>query len=132
MPLTRDYRETFLARARRDPKFRTLMLASGVRCLLTGEVVVAKLALRDYIEVTIGYDKLGELTNTPPESLSHMFGKKGNPSATDLLKVINCIRQHEGIQFEVKVVPAEVEDEYEYEGEIEVAADVEAEVAATR
>ena len=107
-----------------------MLLTSSVRCLLGGEVNVAKSILRDYIETTMGYGKLAALDDAPPESLAFMFGKKGNPSATDLLKVIIHIQQHEGIQFEVKVVPAEVEDEYEYEDGIE--ADVEAEVAATR
>ena len=132
MPLTRDFRETVRERARCEPRFREMLLESSIECLLGGEVNVAKIVLRDYIETTISYDDLGELTNTPPESLAFMFGKKGNPSATDLLKVIVHIQQHEGIQFEVKVVPAEVEDEYEDEGETEVVADVEAEAAATR
>ena len=109
MSPTVDYRETILERARCDPKFRELMLVDGVQCLLGGEVNVATIMLRDYIEVTIGYEKLGQLTDTPPESLACMFGKKGTASASDLLKVISCIQQHEGIQLEVKVVPAEEE-----------------------
>ena len=113
MPPTRDYRETILERARCDPKFRELMLVDGVQCLLGGEVNVATIMLRDYIEATIGYEKLGTLTSTPPESLACMFGKKGTASASDLLKVISCIQQHEGIQLEVKVVPAEAEEEVE-------------------
>ena len=91
-----------------------MLLTSGVQCLLNGEVNVAKVVLRDYIETTMGYERLGQLTDTPPESLACMFGKDGNPSASDLLKVIGCIQQHEGIQLEVKVVPAaEAEEEVE-------------------
>ena len=111
MPLTRDFRETVQERARREPEFREMLLTSGVQCLLNGEVNVAKVVLRDYIEATIDYEKLGTLTSTPPESLACMFGKKGTASASDLLKVIGCIQQHEGIQLEVKVVPAEEEVE---------------------
>ena len=113
MPPTIAFSEIVVDRARRDPEFRELMLTSGVQCLLAGEVVVAKLTLRDYIEATIGYEKLGALTSTPPESLACMFGKKGTASASDLLKVISCIQQHEGIQLEVKVVSAEAEEEVE-------------------
>ena len=113
MPPTVDYRETILARARRDPEFREGMLMEGVQCLLAGEIDVATIVLRDYIETTIGYEKLGALTSTPPESLACMFGKKGTASASDLLKVISYIQQHEGIQLEVNVVSAEVEEEVE-------------------
>ena len=93
---------------------------------------MAKSILRDYIETTMGYDKLAALDDAPAEKLASMFQNENTATADDLLKVIVHIQQHEGIQFEVKVVPAEVEDEYEDEGEIEVAADVEAEVAAAR
>ena len=49
MPLTRDFRETLQARAKRDPAFRKGLLKEGVKCLLTGEVKVAKILLRDYL-----------------------------------------------------------------------------------
>ena len=111
MPPTIAFSEIVVDRARRDPEFRELMLASGVQCLLAGEVVVAKLTLRDYIESTMGYEKLGDLTDTPPKKLASMFENEAIVTADDLLKVIVHIQQHEGIQFEVKVVPAETEVE---------------------
>lgn len=52
MPLTRDFRETVQARAKRDPAFRKGLLKEGVKCLLTGEVKVAKILLRDYLNAT--------------------------------------------------------------------------------
>ncbi|MCY4083126.1 MAG: hypothetical protein OXF54_22990 [Caldilineaceae bacterium] len=33
-----------------------------------------------------------------------MFGPSGNPHARNLVEVISCIQQHEGMQFEVKAV----------------------------
>ena len=113
MPLTRDFRETVQERARREPEFREMLLTSGVQCLLNGEVNVAKVVLRDYIETTMGYERLGKLTGTTPESLSCMFTDRGNPSAGELLEVVSHIQQHEGIQLEVKVVSAEAEEEVE-------------------
>ena len=104
MPLTRDYRETILARARRDAEFRELMLLDGVQCLLAGDVKVAKLTLRDYIEATVGYEKLGKLTRRPPEHLSRMFGDECDPTAGDLLEVVCGIQRHEGVRLEVHAV----------------------------
>ena len=104
MPLTRDFRETVQERARREPEFREMLLTSGVQCLLNGEVNVAKVVLRDYIETTMGYEKLGKLTDTPAESLACMFGENGSPSASDLLQVVSHIQQHEGVRLEVHAV----------------------------
>ena len=59
MPLTRDFRETVPARAQREPAFREGLLKEGVECLLAGDVDVGEILLRDYIEVTIGFEGLG-------------------------------------------------------------------------
>ena len=127
MALTVDFREIVQDRARREPEFREMLLASSVECLLGGEVAVATIILRDYIETTISYEKLGALTGTPPESLAFMFENERTTTEADLLKIVRCMQQHEGIQFEVKVVPAETEEEEE-EAEVEV----EMETAAAR
>ena len=104
MALTRDFKETVLARARRDPAFREGLLKEGVECLLAGDIDAGKIVLRDYINATIGFEELGALTNKPPKSLMRMFGPAGNPYARNLFEVIGRIQQHEGVQFEVKAV----------------------------
>ena len=104
MPLTRDFKETVQARAERDREFREGLLKEGVECLLSGEVEVGKIVLRDYINATIGFEELGSLTGKPPKSLMRMFGPSGNPYARNLFEVINRIQQHEGIQLEVNAL----------------------------
>ena len=104
MPLTRDFKETVQARARRDPAFREGLLKEGIECLLAGEVDAGKIVLRDYINATIGFEKLGSLTNKQPKSLMRMFGPHGNPHARNLFEVISRIQQHEGVQLEVTAV----------------------------
>ena len=74
MPLTRDFKETVQARARRDPAFREGLLKEGVECLLAGDVDAGKIILRDYINATIGFEELSSLTNKPSKSLMRMFG----------------------------------------------------------
>ena len=102
MPLTRDFKETVQARAERDREFREGLLKEGIECLLSGDVEVGKIVLRDYINATIGFEELGSLTGKPPKSLMRMFGPSGNPYARNLFEVISQIQQHEGIQLEVK------------------------------
>jgi hypothetical protein len=60
MPLTKDFRETILARAKRDPEFRHRLLRECLACLIDGEIAVGKFILRDSINATIGSIALGE------------------------------------------------------------------------
>ena len=53
MALTRDFKETVQARARRDPAFREGLLKEGVECLLAGDVDTGKIVLRDYLDATV-------------------------------------------------------------------------------
>ena len=107
MALTRDHKETVHARARRDPEFRGYLLTGGFEHLLAGDVGVAKMSLRDYIIVTVGFEKLGVMTGRPAESVTHMFGPEGDPRASDLFEVIACLLRHEGLAVQVSTVPAE-------------------------
>ena len=104
MPLTRDFKETVQARARRDPAFREGLLKEGVECLLAGDVDAGKIILRDYINATIGFEELSSLTNKPSKSLMRMFGPNGNPYARNLFDVISRLQQHQGVQLEVKAI----------------------------
>ena len=104
MALTREFKEMVQDRAQRDPAFREGLLKEGVECLLSGEVDVGKLVLRDYINATIGFERLGSLTKKPPKSLMRMFGPNGNPQARNLFEIISHIQRHEGVQLEVRTV----------------------------
>ena len=101
--LTRDFRETILARARRDPEFRDGLLTEGIECLLEGEVDTGKAVLRNYINATIGFDGLAAQSNIPAKSLMRMFGPNGNPQSTNLFGIIAHIQRHEGIHLNVTV-----------------------------
>lgn len=101
MGLTRDFRETVLSRARRDPEFRVSLLTESIQCFLEGDVEIGKAVLRNYINATMGFDELSTQTGKPPKSLMRMFGPNGNPQAHNLFDVISNIQQHEGIRLEV-------------------------------
>ena len=104
MPLTRDFKETVQARVRSDPEFRRALLKESVESLLEGDVDTGRAVLRDYINATIGFEALGQLTGKPPKSLMRMFGPAGNPQARNLFEVINHLQEREGIRLEVQVV----------------------------
>jgi hypothetical protein len=102
MPLTRSFKETVLARTRRDPAFRDALLTEGVEALLAGDVDTGKAVLRDYINATIGFDRLGKATGTPPKSLMRMFGPQGNPNARNLFSVIGELQRTSGVNLRVR------------------------------
>ena len=109
MALTRDFHETVRARARRDPEYRGCLLKEGVQCLLAGEVDVAKIILRDYVEAMIGFEQLGTMTGKPPESLRRMLDLESTPHVSDLLEVLARILRHEGLALQVSTIPGNLE-----------------------
>ncbi len=102
MTLTRDFKETIRARARRDPRFRAELLKAGIQCLLSGDVEAGKTVLREYINATIGFDELGAVTDKSPKSLMRMFGPRGNPQARNLFEIIGYLQENEGLRLEVR------------------------------
>ena len=93
MALTKEFKETVKARAERDPAFREALLAEAVEQLLAGRLDTGKAVLRDYINATVGFDKLAKATGTPSKSLMRMLGPKGNPRASNLLTVIGKLQR---------------------------------------
>ena len=77
MPLTRDFKETIQERASRDAGFREALLKEAVDALLSGDVETGKTVLRNYINATVGFDKLATVTKKSPKSLMRMLGPKG-------------------------------------------------------
>ena len=93
MALTKEFKETVRARAERDPAFREALLAEAVEQLLAGQLDTGKAVLRDYINATVGFEKLAKATGTPSKSLMQMLGPKGNPRASNLLTVIGELQR---------------------------------------
>ncbi len=101
MALSRDFKDTVMARARQDPDFRQGLLTEAVECLLAGDVDAGKILLRDYVNATIGFPELGRLTNKKDTSLMRMLGPKGNPASRNLFEIIAQLQKQEGIRFTV-------------------------------
>jgi hypothetical protein len=88
MALTKSFTELVQRRVSHDPEFAAALLREGIDTMLTGDVDTGKAILRDYIKATVGFEKLGEATATPPKSLIRMFGPRGNPQARNLFGII--------------------------------------------
>jgi DNA-binding phage protein len=104
MPLTKDFRRTVQARAVRDPAFRWALFQEAVQTLLQGDIDAGRAAIRDYINATLGFEKLSAALGRPQKSLMRMFGPGGNPTAENLLGVIGVLQAETGVRLKVRVV----------------------------
>jgi hypothetical protein len=102
MALTRDFKETIRARVKRDSGFRKALLREGIENFLSGDVETGKIILRDFINATVGFTKLSNVTHRSAKSLMRMLGPRGNPQARNLFKIIAYLQQAEGVCFEVR------------------------------
>ncbi|GJE80443.1 DNA-binding phage protein [Methylorubrum thiocyanatum] len=103
MALTRSFKETVKARAERDSAFRDALLTEAVDQLLAGDIETGKAVLRDYINATIGFERLAQETGTSSKSLMRMLGPTGNPTATNLFGVLRTVQKASGVQLSVAV-----------------------------
>jgi hypothetical protein len=102
MALTRDFKETIRARVKRDPGFREALLREGIENFLSGDVETGKIILRDFINATVGFTKLSDVTHRSAKSLMRMLGPRGNPQARNLFEIVAYLQRAEGVHFEVR------------------------------
>lgn len=92
MALTRDFKDTVLARVRRDPAFAQALLDEALTLFLNGDPETAKLILRDLVNATVGFEKLAEDIHKPSKSLHRMLSKNGNPTMENLSAILVAIK----------------------------------------
>jgi hypothetical protein len=104
MALTRDFKETIMARAQRDGAFRREMLKSGVELMFSDDAedaAIGREQIRDYINATIGFQDLGKLVDRSPKGLMRMFSSQGNPRHDSLRAVLGQLQAQEGVRIRI-------------------------------
>lgn len=101
MALTRSFKDTVKARAERDPAFRDALLTEAVDQFLAGDLETGKAVLRDYINATIGFERLAEETGSSSKSLMRMLSPTGNPTASNLFSVLSTVQKAAGVHLAV-------------------------------
>ena len=91
MGLTRDFKETVVARVERDPAFAKELLDEAMTLLISGEAETARVILRDLVNATLGFERLAKLTDVPSKSLHRMLSQKGNPSMDNLAAILSAV-----------------------------------------
>ena len=103
MALTRDYKETVVARIRRDPKFARALYAEAMGALLEGETTVGLSMLRDLVHAEITFKELARQTGLGEKTLHRMLSRNGNPTARNLGAIVKSIAEDLGIKPRVEV-----------------------------
>ena len=101
MPRSKSFKILVQHHVKADKKFAEALLREGIDAMLAGDVDTGKTILRDYIKATVGFEKLGQATETPAKSLIRMFGPRGNPQAKNLFSVIGYLQKRAGVRFHV-------------------------------
>lgn len=101
MALTREFRDTVKARVTDDPAYRSALLAEAAQLLLSGDTASGRSILRDYINATVGFEKLAAEIGKPAKSLMRMFGPKGNPTAENLFRILSHLQKATGVRLAV-------------------------------
>jgi len=103
MALTRNFKQTVMARAVKDIKFRRGLLIEAVNEFLEGDVAVGKKLLRDYINATITFQQLAKELNKSSKSIHRMLGPNGNPRLDCIFGIIKVLQMHEHVTLRAKI-----------------------------
>jgi len=98
MALTRDYKETVVARIKRDRKFARALYAEATSALLEGETAEGLSILRDLVHAEITFKELARQTGLGEKTLHRMLNRNGNPTARNLGLVVRSIAEDLGIR----------------------------------
>jgi len=103
MITTRDYRETIIARIKREPKFARGLYAEAINAILEGETAEGLSMLRDLVNADISFKELARQTGLGEKSLHRMLNRNGNPTARNLGLIVRSIAEDLGIKPRVEV-----------------------------
>jgi DNA-binding phage protein len=106
MALTREYKQTVVARIQRDPKFARALYAEALNALLEGETAEGLSMLRDLVHAAITFKELARQTGLGEKALHRMLGRNGNPTTRNLGAVIKAICDDLGVRPSVAVAAA--------------------------
>ena len=101
MPLTRDFKETVLARVQRDAKYREALFIEAINAYLAGDTAAGKAMLRDLVNATIGFEGLAAETRKPSKSLHRMLAPHGNPSTENFFDIISTLQKKTRVKLRV-------------------------------
>jgi len=106
MAITRRFSDLVKADLKKDCEFRRALLSEALACMALGDLETGKIVLREYVNGTVGFLKLGAALGRSPKSLMRMLSPTGNPQARNLFEMIAYLQKAEGTVLEVRAIDA--------------------------
>jgi DNA-binding phage protein len=101
MALTRDFKETILACAHRDARFREALFTEAINAYMAGDTTVSKAVLHDLVNATIGFEWLAAEINKPSKSLHRMLAPRGNPNTENFFDIVRALQKKTRVNLRV-------------------------------
>jgi DNA-binding phage protein len=101
MALTRDFKQTIAARARREPRFREALFTEAINAYLAGDTAEGKAMLRDLVNATVGFEGLALEIQKPSKSLHRMLAPRGNPSTDNFFSIVSALQKKTRVKLRV-------------------------------
>ena len=104
MALTQAYKQTVVARIKRDRKFARAIYTEAISAILDGETAEGLSMLRDLVHAQITFKELARQTGLGEKTLHRMLNRNGNPTARNLGMIVKNIAEDLGIKARVEAV----------------------------
>jgi hypothetical protein len=101
MALTRDFKETVMSRAKKDPVFRSELIVEATNAFLSGDLDTGKSLLRDYLNATDILPTIASELDLNEKSIRRMLGPKGNPTLKNFISLLSACSRIEHLKLEV-------------------------------
>ena len=100
MAATTDYWEMARARLRREAGCRVAMLEEITDAIVSDDLKSGGSLLRKCFMVPGGFAAVGESIGASGEAVERMLAPGNNPSTQDLLRILACLQEREGMRFD--------------------------------
>lgn len=101
MPLTKQFKDTVMARAKTDKNFREELIIEATNALLEGDIDVGKSLIRDYLNATKAFTEIADQLHKDEKSIRRMLGPSGNPTLKNFIGILRACSNTERLNLKV-------------------------------
>ena len=101
MPLTKQFRQTVMARAKADKEFREELIIEATNALLEGDIETGKSLIKDYLNATEAFAAVADQLKKDEKSIRRMLGPSGNPTLKNFIGILQACSSTEHIDLKV-------------------------------
>jgi DNA-binding phage protein len=101
MPLTKQFRETVMARAKADKEFREELIIEATNALLEGDIDTGKSLIKDYLNATEAFAAVANQLQKDEKSIRRMLGPSGNPTLKNFISILQACSSTEHLNLKI-------------------------------